>query len=109
EDKIMKTDNSYIITSAFKKRNSRCPYCVLEAGKVPEEQFWLLIDISSIHSQRIINALYDYIVEGASRKVICERHNINNGYFTTCLKKLNYINKVISELSRFYTDEIDYE
>ncbi|HAJ7307290.1 TPA: transcriptional regulator, partial [Escherichia coli] len=23
--------------------------------------------------------------------------------------KLNYINKVISELSRFYTDEIDYE
>lgn len=39
----MKTDNSYIITSAFKKRNSRCPYCVLEAGKVPEEQFWLSI------------------------------------------------------------------
>ncbi|WP_303244743.1 PapB/FocB family fimbrial expression transcriptional regulator, partial [Salmonella enterica] len=31
----------------------------LEPGAVPEEQFWLLVDISPIHSEKIILALKD--------------------------------------------------
>ncbi|EBZ4618317.1 transcriptional regulator, partial [Salmonella enterica] len=32
----------------------------LEPGAVSEEQFWLLVDISPIHSEKIILALKDY-------------------------------------------------
>lgn len=36
----------------------------LEPGAVSEEQFWLLVDISPIHSEKIILALKDYFVSG---------------------------------------------
>ncbi|HDY1778228.1 TPA: transcriptional regulator [Escherichia coli] len=101
----MDSDNKLIKESkcVIRKRCYRSYF--IEAGTIDKEHFWLLIDISSIHSQRIIDALYDYVVEGCSRKAICEKHHINNGYFSTCLKRLNNIHKIIFELSKFYIDD----
>ncbi|HGD8094988.1 TPA: PapB/FocB family fimbrial expression transcriptional regulator, partial [Escherichia coli] len=39
-------------------------------GKVA---FDLLIELSSVHSIKIINALYDYLVLGDDREIACER------------------------------------
>ncbi|EFB1556604.1 hypothetical protein FA781_20320 [Escherichia coli] len=70
----------------------------LAIGKVPEDIFWLLVEMSAIRSQNIIKALYDYLVLGDSRKVICERHNVNNGYISTSLSRLERMNEMISEI-----------
>ncbi|ENT2050206.1 PapB/FocB family fimbrial expression transcriptional regulator [Salmonella enterica] len=45
----------------------------LEPGAVSEEQFWLLVDISPIHSEKIILALKDYFVSGYWDSVIWGR------------------------------------
>ncbi|EGM1628031.1 transcriptional regulator [Salmonella enterica] len=89
------------------KKYQRC--CALEAGTVPADQFWLLVEISSIHSNRIINALHDYLVDGDSRKIICGRYNVNNGYFSVCLKRLVDVHKIVIELVPFYKDFDMYE
>ncbi|EFH7299915.1 TPA: PapB/FocB family fimbrial expression transcriptional regulator [Escherichia coli] len=70
----------------------------LVIGKVPEDIFWLLVEMSAIRSQNIIKALYDHLVLGDSRKVICERHNVNNGYVSTSLSRLERMNEMINEI-----------
>ena len=55
----------------------------LSSGSMSEEQFFLLIGISSIHSDRVILAMKDYLVSGRSRKDVCEKYQMNNGYFST--------------------------
>ncbi|ENW9343060.1 PapB/FocB family fimbrial expression transcriptional regulator [Escherichia coli] len=65
---------------------------------MPEDIFWLLVEMSAIRSQSIIKALYDHLVLGYSRKVICERHNVNNGYISTSLSRLERMNEMIREI-----------
>ncbi|EET9655603.1 transcriptional regulator [Escherichia coli] len=74
----------------------------LISGEVSEDKFWLLIELSPIQSHKVICALYDYLVAGASRKVVCERHNVNNGYITRCMQKLTHIDRVVKILSSHY-------
>ncbi|HEI3493786.1 TPA: hypothetical protein SI375_004757, partial [Escherichia coli] len=40
----------------------------------------------------------DHLVLGDSRKVICERHNVNNGYISTSLSRLERMNEMIREI-----------
>ncbi|HGU0090813.1 TPA: PapB/FocB family fimbrial expression transcriptional regulator, partial [Escherichia coli] len=47
---------------------------MLIPGFVSEVAFDLLIELSSVHSIKIINALHDYLVLGDSRKIACERY-----------------------------------
>ncbi|EFH2540535.1 transcriptional regulator, partial [Escherichia coli] len=42
-------------------------------GKMSEMHFWLLVEISPIHSEKIILALKDFLVMGYTRKEVCER------------------------------------
>lgn len=79
---------------------------VLMPAEVPEEQFWLLIEISSIHSERIIQALKDYLVSGYSRKAVCERYGVNNGYFSTSLGRLHRINQMVWRLAPYYRNVV---
>lgn len=79
---------------------------VLMPGEVPEEQFWLLIEISSIHSERNIHALKDYLVSGYSRKAVCERYGVNNGYFSTSLGRLHRINQMAWKLAPYYRNAV---
>lgn len=71
-------------------------------GKVPEDIFWLLVEMSAIRSQNIIKALYDYLVLGDLRKVICEHHNVNNGDVSTSLSRLERVNEMRNEFIPHY-------
>lgn len=75
---------------------------MLTIGEMPELQFWLLIEISPFHSERIICALKDFLVMGYSRKEICERYNISSGYFSSALGRLQRVNIAVSRLAQFY-------
>lgn len=67
--------------------------------------FFLLIGISSIHSDRVILAMKDYLVGGHSRKEVCEKYQMNNGYFSTTLGRLIRLNALAARLAPYYTDE----
>jgi hypothetical protein len=78
---------------------------VLLPGSMSEVHFFLLIGISSIRSDRIIWAMKDYLVDGHSRKELCEKYQINNGYFSTTLGRLIRLNALAASLAPYYTDE----
>ncbi|EOM1209602.1 PapB/FocB family fimbrial expression transcriptional regulator [Escherichia coli] len=66
------------------------------------EQFESLIEISSIHSYKVIPALYDHLVKGISRKEVCQQYGVNAGYLSICIKKLARVERIVSGLVRFY-------
>lgn len=74
----------------------------LMPGKMSELHFWLLIEISPIHSEKIILALKDFLVMGYSRKEVCERNNISSGYFSGALGRFQRVNATVTQLMPFY-------
>ncbi|HBC5825667.1 TPA: adhesin biosynthesis transcription regulatory family protein [Escherichia coli] len=74
-------------------------------GKVDGIQFLLLVEISSIHSEKVIQALGDYLVYGYSRKEACDRHSVSLSYFSITLKRLRKINQAVYLLAPFYINE----
>lgn len=74
----------------------------LISGCVTDEQFWLLIAISSIHSGKVIQSLRDHLVNGTPRKILYERYSINAGYFSVSLSRLSRLNRLIYLISKFY-------
>lgn len=78
---------------------------VLLPGSMSEMHFFLLIGISSIHSDRVILVMKDYLVGGHSRKEVCEKYQMNNGYFSTTLGRLIRLNALAARLAPYYTDE----
>lgn len=78
----------------------------LKPGKVDKEHFTILIDISSIRSDKIIIALGEYYVHGEKRKVVCEKHGVNQGYFSLKIRELQDLNTSIYNLLPFYIDKI---
>ena len=78
---------------------------VLLPGSMSEMHFFLLIGISSIHSDRVILAMKDYLVGGHSSKEVCEKYQMNNGYFSTTLGRLIRLNALAARLAPYYTDE----
>lgn len=81
---------------------SRCHQDWLISGRVAEEQFWLLVEISSMHSEKAINALRDYLVNGLSRKEACNAYQVNSGHFTIGLNRLQHINHAVAKLAKYY-------
>lgn len=78
----------------------------LKPGRVDKEHFSLLINISSIRSGSVIYALEDYFVNGGKRKVICERHNVNQGYFSLKVKQIQYIDSIVNKILPFYINRL---
>jgi hypothetical protein len=78
------------------------PYLLSEKklcpGDVQSDVFLLLMKISGIRSRKMSKALYANLVKGESRRVVCEKYDINNGYLSTCLAKLEHINQIVSLL-----------
>ena len=66
------------------------------------DQFEALIEISSIHSHKVIPALYDHLVKGIPRKEVCQRHGVKAGYLSICIKRLARVERIVSGLVRFY-------
>lgn len=71
-------------------------------GNVREGQFWLLVGASSMHSEKIIGALLDYLVRGKTRKESCDAHNVNSGHFSIGLNRLQHISHTAAKLSEYY-------
>ncbi|HCQ9025205.1 TPA: adhesin biosynthesis transcription regulatory family protein [Escherichia coli] len=78
----------------------------LLAGKMSEGQFWLLAEISPIHSERIINALRDFLVYGYSKREASERNDVSQGYFSNALGRFQKVNHTVSRLAPFYKNHI---
>lgn len=81
---------------------SRMERYMLVAGAISEEHFWLLVELSPIHSEKVQMALRDYLVSGYSRKIVCEKHGVSNGYLSTSLGRLFRIGQIVSHLVPFY-------
>ncbi|EIM7320207.1 adhesin biosynthesis transcription regulatory family protein [Escherichia coli] len=75
----------------------------LSPGNVSEEHFWLLVEISPMHSEKIIFALKDFLVSGCSRKEVCERHGISSGYFSSALGRFRHVSMTVLQLIPYYT------
>ncbi|ENR1882776.1 PapB/FocB family fimbrial expression transcriptional regulator [Escherichia coli] len=71
-------------------------------GKVVEEQFLLIIDISSIRSEKIKTALWDFFVLGEKRNKICEQYNVNQGYLSLKIKEIQSLVVKLKKLSPYF-------
>ncbi|EHX6758362.1 TPA: PapB/FocB family fimbrial expression transcriptional regulator [Salmonella enterica subsp. enterica serovar Muenchen] len=74
----------------------------LSPGLVSEEHFRLLIDISSVRSERIINALKAYFVDGKVRKKICEEFKLSAGYLSVKIREIQYLCCRVIELYPYF-------
>jgi hypothetical protein len=74
----------------------------LVPGFVSETQFWLLVGASSMHSEKVIKALFDYLVNGVSRKSACAAHCVNSGHFSIGLNRLQHLSHTAAKLAVFY-------
>ncbi|EGJ9169300.1 transcriptional regulator [Escherichia coli] len=74
-----------------------CPGCV------SEKHFLLLIEISGMHSKKVINALREHLVTGRSRKDVCEKYNVSQGYLSGALIRIQRLSQLISSMIFYYT------
>ncbi|EBS3611290.1 TPA: adhesin biosynthesis transcription regulatory family protein [Salmonella enterica subsp. enterica serovar Eastbourne] len=79
--------------------------CSLAPGNMPESQFWLLVEISPLHSEKVINALRDFLVLGYTRRETCERHDVSQGYFSGALARVQRTHQTVNRLVPFYSPE----
>ncbi|EAC0470083.1 hypothetical protein EW399_20580 [Salmonella enterica subsp. enterica serovar Leoben] len=87
---------------SLSKKNS-----ILSSGDMSVEVFWLLIEISAIRSEKLIQALHDYLVLGATRKTVCELYSVNNGYLSTSLSRLERVNQMVLKLMPHYLKKFE--
>ncbi|EPU5339227.1 adhesin biosynthesis transcription regulatory family protein [Escherichia coli] len=71
-------------------------------GKVNDVHFGLLIDISPIYSDKVIQALRDFLVLGFTRREACERHGVSPGYFSIALGRIQRVSKSVLQLMPYY-------
>ncbi|EGK7719932.1 transcriptional regulator [Salmonella enterica] len=76
---------------------------ILIPGKVDDEYFWMLINISTIHSNKVICALHDHLVFGYTKKESCERHNVSPSYLSISLKRIINISKITQSIYLYYS------
>lgn len=79
----------------------------LAAGTVEEEQFQLLVVISSLRSKKVINALSAYFVSGCTRAEVCERFNVNPGYLSIKIKEMERLCQYILAIYPFFIQSTD--
>ena len=78
----------------------------LLCGKVDKDLFYILLEISPIHSKKVMLAMRDYLVHGHSRRDVCNRYGLNNGYFSVSISRLIRINQLIIAALPYYPDSI---
>lgn len=74
----------------------------LSSASLTEEQFWMLIEISPLHSEKVIYALRDFLVFGYARREVCEIYNVSRSYFSISLGRISHVNNVVSSLVLYY-------
>lgn len=89
--------NDYFLHRTPVKKETLLP------GSLSDNHFWLLIDISSIHSKKVINALRDFLVLGYTRKESCIHNGVSPSYFSTSLSRLQHVNSMMFQLAPYYS------
>lgn len=74
----------------------------LRPGNMTEEHFLLLSEVSSIHSEKVISALKDFLVFGYTRKEACIRNNVAQSYFSGALERFQRMNSKLFHLMPYY-------
>lgn len=74
----------------------------LRAGQVPQDHFRMLINISNIHSSKVILALEDFLVRGLTRQDACEKHHVAQGYFSISLRRLQELSAQVVLMYPYY-------
>lgn len=74
----------------------------LSSASLSEEQFWMLIEISPLHSEKVICALRDFLVYGYARREVCDKYNVSLSYFSIALGRISHVNHVVSSLASYY-------
>ena len=75
---------------------------VLIPGEIAEGHFCLLMEISSIRSERMVQALHEYLVKGKSRIAVCKKNGLGSSHFSISLDRVQRLSYLVSQLSRFY-------
>ena len=65
----------------------------------------LLAEISPVHSEKVLNALRDFLVLGYTRREACERHEVSQGYFSGALGRIQRTHQAVNRLVPFYISE----
>ncbi len=74
---------------------------MLTPGKVPEELFWLLMELSPLRSEKVICALKDFLVLGYTRKEVCEKYKVSYGYLSLALKRVCHVDNITCQLMKY--------
>ncbi|EAQ3218741.1 hypothetical protein C2O24_19955 [Salmonella enterica] len=75
---------------------------VLSPGMVSDEHFRRLIDISTVRSDKVINALQEYFVNGTARNAICERYQVNSGYLSIKIREIQSLSRRILDIYPYF-------
>lgn len=78
----------------------------LRAGRVSHEHFRMLINISNIHSAKVILALEDFLVFGLTRQAACEKHHVALGYFSISLRRLQELSAQVVLMYPYYASGV---
>lgn len=81
-------------SSVLSKKNSFSSH-----DGISEDVFWCIIELCSVRSNKVIKALYEYIVLKHSRSVSCNNNGVSNGYFGSCLARVEHVVQVINRLN----------
>ncbi|HAO9088525.1 TPA: transcriptional regulator [Escherichia coli] len=61
---------------------------IFRPGYIEKDLFWFIIDVSPIRSKKMICALHDHLVEGDTRSEVCNRYDVNQGYFSIKIREI---------------------
>ncbi|UBM39790.1 adhesin biosynthesis transcription regulatory family protein [Hafnia paralvei] len=75
----------------------------LYSGKVSEQHFMSLIEVSGIRSDKVIKALSEYFVGGLSRTVVCDKHSVSQCYLSVKIKHMQHVSKMVYDLQPYYS------
>ncbi|EEW6222731.1 transcriptional regulator [Escherichia coli] len=92
----MLTENIISFTEAGEK---------LKAGEVSESLFWLLVELSSLRSEKTILALNDFLVLGYTRKEVCDKYHLSGGNFSVALRRIMYVDGIARRVATYYNSK----
>ncbi|KAB3085570.1 PbsX family transcriptional regulator [Escherichia coli] len=72
------------------------------ASNICNAHFWLLVELSGIRSVKVIKSLRDHLVEGLSKKDVCEKNDVSLSYFSLSLKKIIHVYNISALISKYY-------
>ncbi|HBE6106720.1 TPA: transcriptional regulator [Escherichia coli] len=74
----------------------------LTSSSLTEEQFWMFVEISPLHSEKVICALRDFLVLGYARREVCHKYNVSLSYFSIALGRISHVVHIVSLLFSYY-------